>query len=92
MRELRLVGVDEGAVTLETLDGEKLRLPVDEQVRSAVRSAAVHSTKALSLTPREIQDRIRAGHTIAEIVEATGVAEDFVSKFAQPVMDELAHL
>ncbi|MEY4348715.1 MAG: hypothetical protein RL719_12, partial [Actinomycetota bacterium] len=27
MRELRLLGVEDGAVTLETLDGEKLRLP-----------------------------------------------------------------
>jgi len=92
MRELRLVGVEDGAVTLEALDGEKLRLQIDEQVRSAVRNAAINATSSLSLTPREIQDRIRSGETIAEIVELTGVNEDFVTKFAQPVMDELAHI
>jgi hypothetical protein len=92
MRELRLVGVEDGAVTLEALDGEKLRLPIDEQVRAAVRNAAINATNSLALTPREIQDRIRSGETISDIVAATGVNEDFVTKFAQPVMDELEHI
>ena len=92
MRELRLVGVEDGAVTLEALDGEKLRLPIDEQVRAAVRNAAINATNSLALAPREIQDRIRSGETISDIVAATGVNEDFVTKFAQPVMDELEHI
>ncbi len=92
MRELRLVGVEDGAVTLEALDGEKLRLPIDEQVRSAVRNAAINATSSLSLTPREIQDRIRSGETIADIVSTSGVNEDFITKFAQPVLDELEHV
>ena len=92
MRELRLLGVEDGAVTLETLDGEKLRLPIDEQVRAAVRNAAINATSSLALTPREIQDRIRSGETIADIVASSGVNEDFITKFAQPVMDELAHI
>ena len=92
MRELRLVGVEDGAVTLEALDGEKLKLPIDEQVRAAVRNAAINATSSLALSPREIQDRIRSGETIADIVATSGVNEDFVTKFAQPVMDELAHV
>ncbi len=92
MRELRLVGVEDGAVTLEALDGEKLRLPIDEQVRSAVRNAAINATSSLALTPREIQDRIRSGETISEIVSTSGVNEDFITKFAQPVLDELNHV
>ena len=92
MRELRLVGVEDGAVTLEALDGEKLRLPIDEQVRTAVRSAAINATSSLQLTPRELQDRIRAGETLQQIVAASGVSEDFVTKFAQPVLDELEHV
>jgi uncharacterized protein YqeY len=92
MRELRLVGVEDGAVTLEALDGEKLKLPIDEQVRAAVRNAAINATSSLALSPREIQDRIRSGETIADIVASSGVNEDFVTKFAQPVMDELAHV
>lgn len=43
---------------------------------------------ARTLTPREIQARIRAGATVAELSEATGVAEDKINRFAHPVILE----
>ncbi|ALG83806.1 septation protein SepH [Gordonia phthalatica] len=41
-----------------------------------------------TLTPREIQARVRAGATVAELAEATGVSEDKINRFAHPVILE----
>lgn len=41
-----------------------------------------------TLTPREIQARVRAGATVAELSAATGVTEDKISRFAHPVILE----
>jgi hypothetical protein len=43
------------------------------------------------LTPREIQEEIRVGRSIDDIVRASGAAVEYVMKFAQPVLDELNH-
>ena len=92
MRDLRVVGSDEGSITLEAIDGDRFRLVVDEHVKSAVRSASNANHSSPSVSPRDIQDRIRAGETVAQIVEQSGAPEEFVNKFAQPVIDELEHI
>ncbi|WP_347954925.1 septation protein SepH [Gordonia aichiensis] len=50
--------------------------------------AAVPDRQAVTLTPREIQARVRAGATPEELAESTGVALDKISRFAHPVMLE----
>lgn len=42
-------------------------------------------------TPRQIQDRVRAGETAAEIAESTGVAVEYVLRFDGPVLAEREH-
>lgn len=46
------------------------------------------TTSTRNLTPREIQARVRAGASVAELSEATGVAEDKINRFAHPVILE----
>ena len=41
-----------------------------------------------SLTPREIQARVRAGETLEEVARAAGVIPDWVEPFAVPVLAE----
>ncbi|MCU1461372.1 MAG: hypothetical protein JWO37_1447 [Acidimicrobiales bacterium] len=41
-----------------------------------------------SLTPREIQARIRAGRSIAEVAGEAGVDEEWVERFAVPIIAE----
>ncbi|HZU71959.1 MAG TPA: septation protein SepH [Acidimicrobiales bacterium] len=40
------------------------------------------------LTPREMQTRLRAGHSIGEVARAAQVDEEWVARFAVPVMAE----
>jgi len=40
------------------------------------------------LTPREMQARLRSGHTITQVAESAGVDEEWVERFAAPVLAE----
>lgn len=44
------------------------------------------------LGPREIQTRVRAGESPAEISRQSGMPDDRVRRFAAPVLDERAHV
>lgn len=92
MRDLRISDADENGVVLETPEGEKFRLEIDESVRKTLKAAGVRPAPQTFVTPRDIQDRVRAGQSIAEITAETGGAIDFVEMFALPVMDELQHM
>lgn len=76
---------------LESQDGTRFRLMVDDSVRRATRPAATISTSN-PVSPREIQDAVRAGDSVSQICARTGLPEDYVLKFAQPVLDEIEHV
>ena len=48
------------------------------------RMAAVDS----GLTPKEIQSRLRSGRTVAEVAEEAGTTEEWIRRFASPVLAE----
>ena len=91
MRDIRFVSGDSESLILETLDGEKLRLTVDASVREATRKSP-EGAAANNLSPREIQDSIRAGSSIEELAAASGDSIEFVRRFAVPVLEELEHM
>jgi lambda repressor-like predicted transcriptional regulator len=91
MRDIRFISGDAESLLLETADGEKLRLTVDNEVREAVRKQPSNS-QANVLSPREIQDAVRTGTSIEELVAQSGDSVDFVTKFATPVLEELEHM
>jgi hypothetical protein len=44
------------------------------------------------LTPREIQARIRSGHSVDEVARAAGIAAERVERYAAPVVAERNHV
>ncbi|TDT33228.1 septation protein SepH [Naumannella halotolerans] len=46
----------------------------------------------IGLTPREIQTRVRAGASLAEVAEAAGVPSERIEPFAAPVLAEREHI
>ncbi|MBM7367483.1 septation protein SepH [Gordonia hydrophobica] len=60
--------------------------PAEESTDDA--AAEVEAPPARNLTPREIQARVRAGSSVAELSAATGVPEDKINRFAHPVILE----
>ncbi|MFT4122294.1 MAG: septation protein SepH [Microbacteriaceae bacterium] len=88
MQDLRLTGVEDGALVLVAEDGARYRVPVDEDLKTTVRLAMPEQGTDRRLSPREIQALIRSGRTAAEVAAASGVALDYVERFEGPVLAE----
>jgi hypothetical protein len=92
MQDIRLVGNDGEYLNLETQDGDKFRLVLDETLRSAVKRDSSVQLDSISISPREIQDAVRAGATAEEVSAKYSVPLDYVEKFALTVVDEIGHI
>jgi hypothetical protein len=92
MQDIRLVGNDGEYLNLETQGGDKYRLVLDDSLRSAVKRDLSVQLDAIAISPREIQDAVRAGSTAEEVSEQNSVPLDYVQKFALTVVDEIGHI
>ena len=89
MKDIKFLGTDGDFLLLETAEGVRYRLLLDDAVRRASRGENSPQLDAPSLSPREIQEEIRVGRSIQDIIAASGAPEEYIRKFAQPVLDEL---
>lgn len=89
MQDLRVIGVENGALLVASDDGEKYRIAIDEVLQSKLRQStpepAGHGRK---LAPREIQAQIRGGMSAEEVAAVTGVSLEYIQKFEGAVMAE----
>lgn len=95
MRELRLVGpgADSEHVVVETVDGaEQFNLRTDDLRRFVPDEKPQAPAAAMTIPPREIQRRVRAGEQPNALAEESGVSIDRVLLFAAPVLDERSRL
>ena len=92
MQDIRLVGNDGEYLNLETLGGDKFRLVLDDSLRAAVKRDTTIQLDSVSISPREIQDAVRAGSTAEEVSAKHSVPLDYVEKFALTVVDEIGHI
>ncbi|SDZ38517.1 Protein of unknown function [Micromonospora pattaloongensis] len=105
MRPVRFVALSEDGQALVLADevGRLLALPIDDRVTTALHSEPGSGTATLtvavptgepmpSLSPRDIQARIRAGESADEVARVAGVPVDRVLRYAGPVLQERAML
>jgi len=103
MTRLSLVGpADDGENLIVTSEsGEQFTLPISDELRRAIRHARAltppvtsrpHSTESSSLSPKEIQQRIRAGLNAAELAQITGEPIAALEKYEVPVIAERAYI
>jgi hypothetical protein len=104
--DLRLVAVtpQRSHLVLEDDDSRQFRVPVDERLANALRAPDATRREGCrrdgqleialesQLTPREIQARVRAGHSVDEVALAAGISADRVERYAVPVLAERAHV
>jgi hypothetical protein len=88
MHELRVVGVEEGALLVASDSGETYRLRVDEVFHSQVRRATHDHSLERRLSPKEIQAHIRAGMSADDVAAVTGAPLDYIQRFEGPVLAE----
>src|SRR5690606_8923130 len=91
MRPVRFVAVSEDGQSLVLADevGRLLSLPCDDRLRAALRVDGDHSGSGrpvsdpvASLSPRDIQARIRAGESADDVARIAGVPVDRVLRYA----------
>jgi Protein of unknown function (DUF3071) len=105
MRPVRFVALSEDGQALVLADevGRLLALPLDDRINGALNQEthAPHSGGSLatmapevtaSLSPRDIQARIRAGESAEDVARVAGVPVDRVLRYAGPVLQERAML
>lgn len=102
MRELKVIGLDVDGkhIICEGRDpADKYTLRVDDKLRAAVRgdraragqiamNLEVHGTARGTLRPKDIQARIRAGASVVQVAESSGMEVSKVERFAHPVLLE----
>lgn len=98
--DLRLVALtpDRSHLVLEDADSRQFRVAVDARLAAALRSDPTRGARSRpgqleialesQLTPREIQARVRAGHSVDEVTHAAGISIDRVERYAGPVIAE----
>lgn len=106
MRPVRFVALSEDGQALVLADevGRLLTLPIDERVSSALDPNRAPGTGTLTinavpydaanntLSPRDIQARIRSGESADDVARIAGVPVDRVLRYAGPVLQERAML
>jgi hypothetical protein len=92
MDDLRISSTDGDHLILESQDGNRFRLLIDDSLRSSIRNTSMTRTSEIKLSPREIQTAIRGGESVDQLLKRSGDPLDYIQKFAQPVIDELTHV
>lgn len=92
MDDIRLFETDGDYLVLEAQDGQKFRLLIDDTVRSSIKREKLQPLDSVNITPREIQEEIRNGATIEQLIKESGAPFEFIEKFAAPVIAELEHI
>lgn len=103
MRELGLDRLSEDGrflVAHDAATGETFHIPVDHRLTSLVATSSSRGAPAgqleikmeSSLSPRDIQTRIRRGETVESVAESAGVPVDQIERFAGPVLAEREYM
>lgn len=92
MRELNPIGRDQDQLLLVSSDGERFSVAIDETLKKTIKENRLPDLSRDELSPREIQDAVRGGATVAQLAESSGGSVEVIERFAHPVLEELAHM
>jgi hypothetical protein len=88
MQDLRVIGVENGALLVVSDDGTRYRIAIDEVLQSKLRQSIPDPGAGRKLAPKEIQAHIRSGMSAQDVASITGVPLDYIQKFEGPVLAE----
>ncbi|MEV8215706.1 septation protein SepH [Leifsonia sp. NPDC077715] len=93
MQDLKVIGVENGALVAVGDDGERFRIAVDEALQSKVRQVRQETpADAPKLSPREVQAHIRSGMSAEDVAAVTGAPLEYVQRFEGPIIAEREHI
>ncbi|MGA0566039.1 septation protein SepH [Rathayibacter sp. KR2-224] len=92
MQDLKVIGVENGALLAANDSGEKFRIAIDEMLQSRLRQLKPDPVTGPKVSPREIQAHIRSGLSAEEVASLTGAAIGYVERFEGPIIAERDHI
>ncbi|TDW31384.1 septation protein SepH [Cryobacterium psychrophilum] len=92
MQELKVIGVENGALFAASEDGDRFRIAIDEVLQSKLRQNQTEAPSAPKLSPREVQAHIRSGMSAEDVEAVTGAPLDYVRRFEGPVVAEREYM
>lgn len=88
MQDLRVIGVENGALLVAADDGTRFRIPIDEVLQSKLRQSVPDPGNGPKLSPKEIQSHIRSGMSAQDVASITGAPLEYIQRFEGPVVAE----
>lgn len=88
MQDLRVIGVENGALLVASEDGTRYRVPIDEVLQSKLRQTIPEVGVGRKLAPKDIQAHIRSGMSAQDVAAITGVPLEYIQRFEGPVLAE----
>lgn len=92
MQELKVIGVENGALLVASDEGERFRIVIDEVLQSRLRQAQPEPSNSTKLSPREVQAYIRSGMSADDVAAVTGASLEYIQRFEGPVVAEREHM
>ena len=92
MQELKVIGVENGALLAASDDGARFRIEIDEVLQSRIRQAQPETHTGPKPSPREVQSLIRSGLSAEDVAQVTGASIDYIRRFEGPVLAEREHV
>ncbi|MFC5931408.1 DUF3071 domain-containing protein [Cryobacterium melibiosiphilum] len=92
MQELKVIGVENGALLAASEDGDRYRIAIDAVLQSRLRQAQIDPPAGPKLSPREVQAHIRSGMSAEDVAAVTGASLDYVRRFEGPVVAEREYM
>jgi hypothetical protein len=88
MQELKVIGVENGALLVASDEGARFRVEVDDALQSRLRQSIPDRGTSRRVAPRDIQMHIRSGMSAEDVAAVTGASIDYIRKFEGPVLAE----
>ncbi|MGL4339761.1 MAG: septation protein SepH [Rhodoglobus sp.] len=88
MQDLKVIGVESGALLAAADNGTRFRIPIDEMMQSQLRKSVPDPGVGAKISPREIQAHIRSGMSAQDVASVTGISCEYIQRFEGPVLAE----
>lgn len=88
MEDLRVIGVEDGALLVASESGDRYRIEIDDALTAKMRQAVQATGTSRRLSPKEIQSHIRSGMSAQDVASITGVPIEYIQRFEGPILAE----
>ncbi|WP_066518735.1 septation protein SepH [Curtobacterium ammoniigenes] len=92
MQDVRVIGVESGALLLANDTGSEFRLPVTSTLTGHIRKAGTDGQPHRRISPKDVQARIRAGASAEQVAAAMEIDTEYVRRYEGPVLAERAFI